>query len=181
MEDPFPFAAPAALQELVRPFARYTSLTTLPLHIHELLSATLFYTFIFRIVSPTVSSLLFPKTYPNLNRRTKLNWDVHVVSFVQSTIISILSLWIMFYDETRKEMNWLERIHGYSPAIGLTAAFGCGYFLWDFCVTAWHLNIFGVGMLAHAASALTVFSLGFVSFLSQSTAQRLRNRSNRLT
>lgn len=41
--------------------------------------------------------------------------------------------------------------------------FAAGYFLWDFCVSAMHVDVFGWGMLAHAVSALIVFSLGFVS------------------
>lgn len=65
-------------------------------------------------------------------------------------------------DEERKEMNWQGRVWGYTGGTGLIEAFGCGYFLWDLWVTATHLNMFGIGMLLHAISALTVFSFGFV-------------------
>ncbi|KAF2099545.1 TLC domain-containing protein, partial [Rhizodiscina lignyota] len=165
MRDPFPLPAPAALKRLVEPFSSYFSLTTLPLHIHELLFATLLYTFIQLYVSPLISPIIFPKTYPKLNKRTKLNWDVHVVSIIQSVLISALSFWVMAEDQERKTMPWLERVHGYTPAVGMVAAFGCGYFLWDLMITTWNVSIFGVGMWAHAFSALTVFSLGFRPFL----------------
>jgi len=40
-----------------------------------------------------------------------------------------------------------------------------GYFLWDLIMTAANLNIFGLGMLAHAVSALLVYSFGFRPFV----------------
>ena len=44
-------------------------------------------------------------------------------------------------------------------------AFAAGYFVWDLAICAANVEIFGVGMLAHAVSALVVFALGFVSSL----------------
>lgn len=38
-----------------------------------------------------------------------------------------------------------------------------GYFLWDLFVTVRYFDIFGVGMLIHALSALFLSSFGFVS------------------
>jgi hypothetical protein len=37
-----------------------------------------------------------------------------------------------------------------------------GYFVWDLITTAAYLDVFGLGLLAHAFSALTVYSFGFV-------------------
>lgn len=162
MKDPFPLPLPAALGRAAQPLSTYLSLTTLPLHIHEVIFAFILYTFIQQVVSPWLSPIICPRVYPKLNTRSKLNWDVHVVSFTQSCLICGLSFWIMAFDEERKDMSWLERVHGYTPAVGMVAAFGCGYFLWDLMVTLLHIDIFGVGMLAHAVSAITVFSLGFV-------------------
>lgn len=74
----------------------------------------------------------------------------------------------MFVDEertgmTNKYKGWEERVWGYTGGIGLVQAFAGGYFIWDIIITTQHVNIFGVGMLAHAVSAVFVFSLGFVS------------------
>lgn len=44
-----------------------------------------------------------------------------------------------------------------------------GYFIWDLVVTLQNLQAFGLGMLAHALSALVVFSFGFVSSLFEKT------------
>ena len=163
MHDPFPFHCPEWLRQRTEPFAEYVSLKTLPLHIHEVLFAFTLYYFVNIVVSPIFSRFFFPRIYNNLNARTKLNWDVHIVSFVQSTLICALALWVIWKDEERSEMNWAGKVHGYTGAGGLIQAFAGGYFLWDLFITVQNINIFGLGMLAHAVSALFVFSLGFVS------------------
>jgi len=163
MHDPFPFPCPPFLVGLTTPIATALNLPTLPSHIHELLLAALSYHLICTYISPALSSLLFPRIYPQLPARTRLNWDVHVVSFVQSVFISGLALWIMWTDEERKGMGWRGRVWGYTGGGGMIQGFAAGYFLWDLVICAMHLGVFGWGLLAHAVAALVVFSLGFVS------------------
>jgi hypothetical protein len=164
MLDPFP-PPPAFLSTLTAPLARTLNLTTLPLHIHEVIFAAAIYTFIYTSFSPWISSRLFPRTYASFNARTRLNWDVHVVSLVQSLLVNGLALWVMVTDTQRADMDWKARTWGYTGAGGMVQAFAAGYFVWDLVVSARHVDIFGWGVLAHAASALAVFSLGFVSTL----------------
>jgi TLC domain len=163
MLDPFPIPPSPWLSKAVQPFSDYFSLTTLPLHIHEVLIAFLGYTFINIYVAPVISIWLFPIKYPRLSPEKKMNWDVHVVSLCQSTLITGLALWVMFVDEERKNMDWKERVWGYTGAAGMIQGLAAGYFLWDLMITIQHVDSFGPGMLAHAFSALTVFSFGFVS------------------
>ena len=163
MHDPFPIAPPEALANLIRPYSDRLGLYTLPLHFHELAFAFTLYHVTNKYVAPILSRRLFPSTYASFNARTKLNWDVHIVSFVQSTLINVLALWVIFTDSERADMNWQGRIWGYTGASGLIQGFAGGYFLWDFVITIQHVSVFGVGMLAHAVSALFVFSFGFVS------------------
>jgi hypothetical protein len=163
MRDPFPIPPIPALSRAVQPWADYLALPTLPLHIHEILIMAGIYEVINSYVSPMLSSRFFPAQYNKLSRRKKVNWNVHVVSFVQSTLISILALWVMVVDEERKGMDALERVHGYTGAAAMIQAFGAAYFLWDLYITAVYIDLFGVGMLAHAVSALLVYSFGFVS------------------
>ena len=59
----------------------------------------------------------------------------------------------------------LERVYGYTGASGLIQAFAAGYFIWDLIVSTRHIGIFGLGIWAHAVSALCVFSFGFVSIV----------------
>ncbi|KAI2625123.1 TLC domain-containing protein [Xylaria nigripes] len=165
MKDPFPISPIPALSDAVQPWADYFNLPTLPLHIHEVLIIAAFYEFIRVVLSPFISALIFPVRYRALSGSKKLSWDVHVVSFVQSTTINVLALWVMFVDEERKQMDWEERLWGYTGGAGMIQALAAGYFLWDLCVTASHVNIFGLGMLAHAVSALLVYSFGFRPFV----------------
>jgi hypothetical protein len=164
MLDPFP-PPPAWLQELVTPWAEYLRLYTLPYHVHEVIFAFAFYQLIHSYVSPWLSTILFPRHYPQLPKRTRLNWDIHVVSFVQSVLINVVALWVMFADEERNRMNIDERVHGYTGADGLVQALATGYFIYDIIVSTLYIKLFGIGMLFHAISALCVFSLGFRPFV----------------
>jgi glycerol uptake facilitator-like aquaporin len=159
---------PPALSALVEPYAAKLGLHTLPLHIHQVIGAFLAYHGIFAIVSPVLSKLLLPQTYNSFNRRTRTNWNVHVVSFVQSTFICALAIWVAYNDPerdawSRDEAAMLKRTFGHSPMLGAVQAYAEGYFIWDLFMSAWHFDIFGIGFLMHALSAVLVFSLGFVS------------------
>ena len=162
MRDPFPFPPIPALSKAVEPLADLLSFPTLPLHIHEVVGATIFYTFVHTVVSPVLSTKLFPQFYPRNNRAKKANWDAHVVSLIQSVLINGLALWTIFADEERKNMDHEQRVWGYTGASGMVQALACGYFIWDLGITLLNLDIFGLGLLAHAVSALTVYSFGFV-------------------
>ncbi|KAH8893718.1 DUF887-domain-containing protein [Thozetella sp. PMI_491] len=165
MKDPFFLPPIPALSEAVRPWAERYGMDVLPLHIHELLGAALFYTFVHVVVSPVVSTWLFPAYYPRHSRSKKINWDSHVVSLVQSTLITVLALWVIFFDEERKGMDWEQRIWGYTGASAMIQSLAAGYFVWDFVVTVLNLDVFGLGLLAHASSALMVYSFGYRPFL----------------
>jgi hypothetical protein len=168
MRDPFPIPPPAALVRLVQPLADTLGLQTLPQHAHEVVLACALYHAVYKLASPALSRRLFPRTYAALPPRARLNWDVHVVSLVQSTGINALALWVVLVGDApaRARMDWRARLWGYTGAAGLVQAFAAGYFIWDLAVTARHVRIFGWGMLAHAMCALLVFSCGFVRLLS---------------
>lgn len=161
MHDPFLPPIPM-LSKAVQPFSNYLGLTTLPLHIHEVLLSFTVYHIINKYIAPPLSTYLFPDKYPKLSADRRLNWNVHVVSLCQSLTINTLALWVMYADEERKSMNWQERIWGYTGAAGLVQGFAAGYFLWDLMITLQNVKVFGFGMLMHAISALCVFSFGFV-------------------
>jgi hypothetical protein len=165
MRDPFPIPPLPALSEAVKPWADYLALPTLPYHIHEIVITAAFYQFVATVISPSVSRRLFPAQYSALSPSKKLNWDVHVVSLVQSTFINVLALWVILVDEERGNMDWQERVWGYDGALAMIQAFAAGYFLWDFIITASNVRIFGLGMLAHAFCALLVYSFGFRPFV----------------
>ncbi|EFY84865.1 DUF887 domain protein [Metarhizium acridum CQMa 102] len=150
---------------MVQPWCDWLSLPTLSLHIHEIILGALFYSVIFYLVSPIVSQILAPKYYRTLPRKRRLNWDAHVVSMIQATLINGLAIWVMVADDERREMSWEERIWGYTGATSMIQALAAGYFVWDLLVTSMNLDVFGLGTLAHAIAALLVFSLGFRPFV----------------
>lgn len=165
MQDPFPIQPIGWLQRTIQPVADLFGLASLPLHIHEVLSACLLYGVIYYPLSPILSSAFFPDIYSRLSRRRKINWHAHVVSLAQSCLINAVALWVMFTDNARKNMTWEERIWGYTGACGMVQGLAAGYFLWDLIVTSRNMDVFGMGTLAHAVSALAVYALGFVSTL----------------
>ena len=168
MLDPFPVPASRAFVSAIKPFSDVLNLHSLPLHAHEIAFATALYFFTEKIFSPWFSNLFFSNVYPRLSRKSRLNWDVHIVSFVQSCLINALSLYIIWFDEERKAWrsndHWEDRIWGYYGAGGLCQSFALGYFLWDLYTCSMNIDIFGWGMFAHAVSAVSVFGLGYVRF-----------------
>jgi len=166
MRDPFPIPPIPALSKAVQPLADRLDFPTLPLHVHEVLGAALFYTFIHLVVSPILSTWLFPSYYPRHSRAKRVNWDAHVVSLVQSTLINGLALWVMWESrDERSSVDWQQRVWAYDGASGFVQAMAAGYFVWDLITTLSYLDIFGLGLLAHATSALAVYSFGFRPFL----------------
>ncbi|KHN98598.1 DUF887 domain protein [Metarhizium album ARSEF 1941] len=165
MKDPFFIEPLPWLVRLVQPLCDWLSLPTLSLHIHEIVISALFYSVIFYPISPIASRILAPKYYTTLPRKRRLNWDAHVVSMIQATLINGLAIWVMVTDGERRAMPWEERIWGYTGATSMIQALAAGYFVWDLIVTSMNLDVFGLGTLAHAIAALLVFSLGFRPFV----------------
>lgn len=160
MRDPIP--APPPFITLTNPLARTLSLRTLPLHTHEILPSFILYTTLYTILSPRLSHHLFPNTYPRLPTKTKINWNVHFVSLVQSCFINGVALAVIWGDRDRWGMGARERVWGYTGATGMVQGFSAGYFLWDLVMSAKDVDVHGVGALMHAASAVAVSMLGFV-------------------
>jgi hypothetical protein len=104
MHDPF-IPAPDFIVEATKPLASVLALQTIPFHAHEILLGFSFYELVSRSISPAVSARLFPRTYSNLQRKTKIDWDVHFVSMVQSCFINAVALWVIFKDQERSQMD----------------------------------------------------------------------------
>ncbi len=163
MIDPLP-PPPAFISSITQPIADALSFKTLPLHAHEVLLAFTAYYLMDIALAPQLSVHFFPKTYSSLPPRTKINWNIRIVSTIQAIFICALALWVVATDEERENMNFEERIWGYTGALGLTQAFAAGYFIWDVKISSMNVGILGWGSLAHAVSALLITSLGFVRF-----------------
>lgn len=163
------FQAPLSVIKVTQPLANALGLSTLPLHVHEILPTFCIYHFINTVLAPSLSARIFPETYRRLGPRTKINWNAHVVSMVQSCFINTAALWVVFKDKERMHMDPMERVWGYTGATGMIQGFSTGYFLWDLMTSVKDFDVHGPGTVAHAASALAVSSLGFVDSLPASS------------
>lgn len=153
-------------QESVTTFCNINHLTTLPLHVHQAVAVFLIYECIFTLLSPIISTSLFPNSYGRFPRRTRVNWDARVVSTVQATFVSFMALRVILGDdEGRSSMSRDDRLWGYSPASGRVQAFAAGYFLWDVLLCIRHLDVQGVSALLHGVAALIITVTGFVSYM----------------
>ncbi|CDR42158.1 CYFA0S08e04258g1_1 [Cyberlindnera fabianii] len=137
-------------------------------HAHEILGSIVFYQILY-MSSPYISHALFGKHYEEQSKKSKANFDIHIVSMVQC-LISILSIVPLIGDKHLNESSVLN----YTPYAAFVSSITIGYFVWDLWVCLKYFKLFGVGFLLHAVAALFVFSstlrpfcLGWVaSFLS---------------
>lgn len=162
MKDPF-FSPPAFLADGVRNLSNQLSMPILPLHIHEVLLGWACYHFMDKNLAPMISKAIFPNTYNRLDARGKINWDMRIVSFIQSVLIGAVALYVKLYDQDVASLDWKGRIWSYNGNIGMVQGFAAGYFLWDLSVCIIHYRLLGPETLAHAISALVLITLAFVS------------------
>lgn len=160
MLDPIP--VPPSLRNAIEPLTNLLHLHTLPLHIHEVLLSYIFYTLLNAFLAPHLSSYLLPTTYAKFPPRTKLQWNMHITSLVNSTFVSVAALYVLYTDQDRLSETWEERMWGYTGLGGMVQAFGAGYFVWDVQVCAANVEALGVTDMLHAVVALSIAILGFV-------------------
>lgn len=147
----------------LRPFPLLPS-TPFQAHWHEIVISTVFY-FIAQTVSPGVCTYIFGKAYTNLDKKTKINFDIHAVSMVQCVISMVLFILCSGNDFLQNRVNDPEgSVFGYGPFLGCMAALSIGYFVWDLFVCATHFKLFGFGFLLHGFAALYVFSSALTPF-----------------
>ena len=160
MLDPIP--VPASLRDGLSPLTNVLHLHTLPLHIHQVLLSYVFYNIVNAVLSPRFSSYLFPRTYGTFSPSARMRWDMHVTSLVNSTLVSVAAIYVIYADQDRLYQTWEERMWGYTGLGGMVQAMGAGYFVWDVQVCALKTKILGTMELVHAIVALTIAMLGFV-------------------
>lgn len=133
-------------------------------HWHEVVGAVIFY-FGIQLILPIILTWLFGKAYTDLKRRTKVNFDIHIVLMVQCTLLVVLLLPTWNHPNWQnREANPIDLLYGFTEYLGFVSAVTVGYFVWDFIVCLLHFDIFGVGFLFHAFAALWVFSVSFYPY-----------------
>lgn len=167
MLDPIP--VPPSLRDAITPLTNLLHLHTLPLNIHGVILSCLFYSAFNAFLAPLLSVYLLPTAYAKFPSHTKLQWNLHVTSFVNSTLVSLAALYVLYADQDRLSETWEERMWGYTGLGGMVQAVGAGYFVWDVQMCAAKIESLGVTDLLHAVVALSIAILGFVCRLPYTT------------
>lgn len=133
-------------------------------HWHEIVGLVVFY-FAIQALSPAFSTRFFGSAYTELNRKTRINFDIHVVSMVQCviSIFVLLPSWNHPHWQNRAD-DPESSILGYNAYGGFVSAVTIGYFVWDLVVCVAHFKFFGTGFLVHAFAAFYVFTCCLVPY-----------------
>ncbi|KAK9484136.1 TLC domain-containing protein [Lipomyces starkeyi] len=157
MIDPLAIEYPERVAASLDAICGYVHLPALSKHIHEVVLAFALYQGLF-LLGPFFGS--FVSSYKTLNERTRLNFDIHIVSQVQCLLILALAF-PAFFDPDLQD----DHIFAYSPYGGLVYAFAVGYFAWDSYISIKFIKWFGPGFALHGVASLSVFLLSFRPFL----------------
>lgn len=145
----------------LQPYADAYGMHHLPTHVPTLIRSTLLW-FAIQTLSAQVSPRLFPKTFAKLSRKTRISWDIHVVSFVHAALITPLAARIWWKTRQTNALGFhthplaVDRLYGYDYETAQVYAIAQGYFLWDSIISILHE---GPGFIAHGIVALTAFTL----------------------
>ncbi|PQE17467.1 TLC domain-containing protein [Rutstroemia sp. NJR-2017a WRK4] len=152
---------PEILVTIFEPVGDFLGLPHLPNHIHETLFFLLLFHVIYTRLSPAIATYLFPKIYPAYSHEQKVDWDCHIVSLTQSIINSVLSMYVIFYDEERKSMTWQERVWGYTEPSNVALGVANGYFVWHAIMMIKYKYMYGWSMVAHGFCCLLIMVPGW--------------------
>ncbi|KAK7204046.1 TLC domain-containing protein [Myxozyma melibiosi] len=157
MKDFLAIEYPPAVQETLTTVCNAIGLPMLAPHIHEVVLAFALYHGLF-LMGPLFNSAF--SSYKTMPRRTRINFDIHVVSQVQCLLIIALAFPAFFDPELK-----VDHLFAYSPYGGLVYAFAVGYFAWDSYISLKYINWFGIGFAVHGIASVSVFLLSFRPFL----------------
>ncbi|SCW03745.1 LAFE_0G17282g1_1 [Lachancea fermentati] len=129
-------------------------------HLHEIVGSFVFYQFIiFRWLAPKANKLIFGRHYSSIkDEETKLNFDIHAVSMVQSVVSLVLTWKILFLPFSLNVATYQD------PFTSMVSSLTIGYFLWDLYVCLKYFSMFGIGFLGHACGSLYVFTISLRPF-----------------
>ncbi|THH26604.1 hypothetical protein EUX98_g7588 [Antrodiella citrinella] len=144
---------------LSQPLAETWGLRHLPEHFSTLVYTVVFYTFLHVIVAPYLSPIVAPVAYAKLKgSRSRNNWHIHLVSFVNAIALSWLSYKSLFHDKTEA-----DKAFGWHESIGTLDAVAVGYFIWEFVDAAY--NYTDLGFVLHGLICTVLYTLTFKPFM----------------
>jgi len=142
--------------------AEKLGLTKMPEYLPTVVTSFLVFTFIHRIVAPSVSRIVAPVSYGAIKTaRTRNTWGIHFTSQINVVLLVSLSLWCM-KTSTQDGSDHLDKAFGWDNHAGFTNAIAVGYFLWDALDSI--LNFIDTGYVIHGFACLAIYSLSFRPF-----------------
>jgi hypothetical protein len=151
-------------QSFIQQICNSLRLPLLPSYIHLTFLDLFICQLIYISLGPRLSTFFFPNHYHGrLDSAQKLDWDIHLTAFSQTTLIFGLGCWVMLFDEERRRMTWQERVWGWTNPTATALAIANGYFLWHLVMMVRYRKLYGWSMVAHAVSVVSIMILGFVS------------------
>ena len=141
IQDPF---------ESYRPFPNHPT-NLFAAHWHEIVGSAIFY---FAMVKPLATRIL-GKTYTSLQDRTRVDFDIHIVSMIQCIVSIVLTFYHFNNPHWQNRSNDpVNSLLGSTPFGSMVGAVSAGYFVWDIWVCVYNFDIFGMGFLLHGGAAL---------------------------
>lgn len=131
-------------------------------HWHEILFSLVFYSLL-QLLSSHLSPIIFKSRYTTFSKKTRINFDIHIVSMVQCIILILLVIPTVNHHNFLSD-NPVSSILGYTPYGGFVSSVTIGYFIWDTLVCLRYFNLFGPGFLFHGIAALFVFGFSLYPF-----------------
>lgn len=118
-----------------------------------------------KILNANVNSVTIPlcKTYTELSRQKKRNWNLHIVSSVHAMIVIIGSITSLIESsETTNESS--DTMFTYSPIIAPYLAISTGHYLWKLLITLQNLSTFGLGAILQNLATWIIYFLAWKPF-----------------
>jgi len=125
-------------------------------HVPLIIASSLFYYGV-QLLSPYLSPRL-SKHYPSLKPKTRREWDVRVVSTVNTLTVLPLAITCFKYQHILAE----DKAFASHPAALRLAAIAAGYFLWD---TAESVSRLDIPFMIHGLSSMLIFIFGLTPFV----------------
>ena len=145
-------------------FSEPLGLRRLPEYFSQTLASLLVFHLIYVQIAPLLLTYLFPKHYLALSPSGRSDWDLRIVSLVQSTVITCFSLYLIISQhEARSERGWVDRIYGYNDLEGNLLSISVGYFAWHLAHSIVHRKRHGWVMVGHGVIAFGCFLAAYVS------------------
>lgn len=139
------------------PYCEQLGLPYFPNHVATVIRSLLLW-YSVQLLSAGVSPILFPKTMRAMSARKRVQWDMHFVSLIHSSIISPLALYFWLnVDESKTDLVW-----GYDYTVGEMYAVSLGYFMWDVIQSA---RFESLQFVVHGALAMTAAVFVYHPFL----------------